>query len=306
MSSPTGQPLKMLASYAYFSTARFGRILDELHSAGPTMMFGDSGAHSARTLGITLTLEDYAAWCHRYDQRLTLYANLDVIGAPEATWNNQRALEDQHGLLPLPVFHTGEPWHHLERYLDHGHTYIALGKLLGNPVADVLSWLDRVFTIAGNHAVFHGFGMTVLSALRRFPFYSVDSSTWSGSVRFGIVKLFDDTRGTWVNLLLRDKAAVLAHRDLIRAHHADPRVLATRAAQDRTSLILLAATAWRRAEAYIRRIHGPISIPPSTHNPVTRHGAPAPPGLHLCLADASSTNLRAARHIHTHHDRTPV
>jgi hypothetical protein len=291
MSRP--QPFKALCSYAYFRTPIFADFLEELH-VGPCQVFGDSGAHSARTLGITLTVEDYAAWCHQHDHRLTLYANLDVIGAPEATWRNQKLLEERHGLEPIPVFHTGEPWHYLERYISEGYTYIALGKLLGNPVSDVLAWLDKVFRIADGRAVFHGFGLTVDRALREFPFYSVDSSTWGSGFRFGIVKLFDDSTGRWTSIAQRDRQALLRHRDLVRAHHADPLAFASKATQDNTAAAVTAAVAWRRYEAFIRARHGPVHIPPGPHNPVTRNGATAPPGLHLYLAESTTTNLRRA------------
>ncbi|MFJ7090386.1 hypothetical protein ACIQWL_08975 [Streptomyces mirabilis] len=288
-----GQPFKVLCSYAYFRGHNFGPLLESVHQ-GPAMVFGDSGAHSARTLGISLTLDGYAAWCHRWDQHLTLYANLDVIGAPEATWRNQRALEEQHGLTPIPVFHTGEPWSYLERYIDGGYTYIALGKLLGNPLDELLPWLDKAFSIAGDRAVFHGFGMTVWDVVRRLPFYSVDSSTWTQPYRFGIVKLFDHHRGQWVNFLMRDKQKVLQHRDLLRAHHTDPLIYASHGTYDRTEATVTAAVAWRRAEAFLRARHGPIAMPPSERNPITRHGGTATPGLHLYLAESTTTNIYRA------------
>ncbi|MFK0063368.1 hypothetical protein ACIQTN_29585 [Streptomyces werraensis] len=290
----SGEPFKALCSYAYFRTPAFAELLEEVH-AGPALVFGDSGAHSARTLGLTLTLDGYAAWCREHDQRLTLYANLDVIGAPEATWRNQQELEAR-GLTPIPVFHTGEPWHYLERYLEAGHTYIALGKLLGNPLADLLPWLDRAFTLAQGRAVFHGFGMTTWEVLRRLPFYSVDSSTWNQGLRFGVAKLFDQRTGTWSRFLLRDKPAVLRHLDLIRSYRLDPRSLANRAAftaaQDQVAAAM--AESYRRAETWLRHRHGLVDLPPGPRNPVTRHGTPAAPGLHLYLASSARAPLLAA------------
>jgi hypothetical protein len=292
----TEQPFKVLTSYAYFRQVNMGRMVGNMPTGA--VMFGDSGAHSARTLGLSLTLEDYAAWCRRWDDRLVLYANLDVIGAPEATWNNQQALQEQYGLTPLPVFHTSAPWEWLERYIDAGYTYIALGKLLGNPVKEVLPWLAKAFKIADGRAVFHGFGMTVWRALREFPFYSVDSSTWSSPYRFGYVKLFTDG-GQWIDFKLRDRDAVLKHRDLIRAHGADPVALASREKYHRSYGSAVAAIAWRRAEEWIRERHGPIHLPDGPHNPVTRNGASAPPGLHLYLAETTTTNLiNASKGVH--------
>ncbi|MBC9731153.1 hypothetical protein [Streptomyces sp. TRM68367] len=292
------QPFKALCSYAFWRTVDMRDFTTNLPT--PTSwVFGDSGAHSARTLGLHLTLEDYAAWCHKWDRQLTLYANLDVIGGPQATWDNQKRLEREHGLTPLPVFHTGDPWEWLERYIDDGYTYIALGKLLGNPVQEVLPWIAKAFKIADGRAVFHGFGMTVWRALRDFPFYSVDSSTWGSGFRFGDLLLFDTDRGTWVKFKLRDKQALLQHRDLLRAHYADPASFASRANYTPTAACAVAGIAWRRAEEYLRRRHGPIHLPPSPRNPITRNGAPAPPGLHLYLAEGSATNLnRAAAGVH--------
>jgi hypothetical protein len=291
----TDQPFKVLCSYAFFRTTDMRDLTGKMATPG-TWVFGDSGAHSARTLGLHLTLEDYAAWCHRWDEQLTLYANLDVIGGPQATWDNQRRLELEHGLTPIPVFHTGDPWEWLERYIADGYTYIALGKLLGNPVPEVIKWLAKVFQIADGRAVFHGFGMTTWRVLREFPFYSVDSSTWGSSFRYGYLSLFDTARGQWVKVNLRDKAGLLQHRDLLRAHHADPAVFASRAAYNARHAAALAAVAWRRMELYFRQRHGLISIPDSPRNPISRHGAPSPPGLHLYLAEGSTTNLVHASH----------
>ncbi|WP_394621283.1 hypothetical protein JNUCC0626_19960 [Lentzea sp. JNUCC 0626] len=287
----TAQPFKMLGSYAYYRTVDLASLVDGLPGARP-LFFGDSGAHSARTLGINLTLDDYAAWCRRWDRQLTVYSNLDVIGAPEATYANQKALEAK-GLRPMPVFHTGTPWHWLERYLDEGYTYIALGKLLGNPIKHVMPWLAKAFRLAQGRAVFHGFGMTVWPALREFPFYSVDSSTWGSGARYGDVSLFNGRN--MVRVRLRDKAAVLAHRDLIALHGADPAVLASKANYDRRVVVGVCAVAYHRAEDFLRRRHGPIALPDGPYNPVARQtSAPATDGLHLHLADTWDGNLTAA------------
>ena len=155
---PHGEPLRFLASFAYFRTRDMTEMRASLSTGDtPAEVFADSGAHSARTRGIDLSVADYAAWCRRWDRDLVLYSNLDVIRAPAATYRNQQDLQER-GLVPLPVFHTGEPWHWLQRYLDDGHTYIALGALLKNPNAVLLPWLAKAFKMAEGRAVFHGFG----------------------------------------------------------------------------------------------------------------------------------------------------
>jgi hypothetical protein len=286
---------KMLCSYAYFRRAELAAFIGELAAladGGPApMVFADSGAHTARTKGLALSLDGYAQWCERWDPQLQVYANLDVIRAPAATRANQDALQSR-GLTPLPVFHTGEPWSYLERYLEDGHTYIALGALLGHPLRDVMPWLAKAFRIAHGRAVFHGFGMTVWEALTEFPFYSVDSSSWSAGFRYGVVKLFSG--GRWSQVRLRDSASIMRRRELIRAHGVDPMALATRESFDRDVVAGLAAVAYRRAEVHLQRMHGLIAVPDSPHNPLARRSGLQGPGLHLYLADTEKINFRCA------------
>jgi hypothetical protein len=285
------EPLKFLGSYAYFSTTDLAALTAKTDCG---MLFGDCGAHSARTLGITLDLGGYAAWCARWDKQLTVYANMDVIGAPQATWNNQQTLEREHGLTPLPVFHTSAPWSWLHRYLDAGYTYIALGKLLGNPARELMRWLDRAFAIAGGRAVFHGFGMTIWSALREFPFYSVDSTSWMQSFQHGRLPLLTDA-GKFILVDLRNPENVLRHRELIRAHGADPAAVLGRGGASRAHIAATGVNAYRRAEQQCRARHGPITIPPGPRNPVTRDATRrATPGLHLYLAASSAGGMMQA------------
>jgi hypothetical protein len=252
--------------------------------------FADSGAHSARTLGIHLDVDQYAAWISQWSRWFTIYANLDVIWSPEATWRNQRRLEDHHGLHPVPVFHTGEPFAALERYLDEGYAYIALGKLLGNPVSALRPWLSKCFRLAGDRAVFHGFGLTQWPLLREFPFYSVDSSTWTSGLRWGYLRLFH--RGRWVNVHLRVREDVLAYREVLAAYRL-PLAAVSGKAYDREAVAGASALAAYRSAEWLRRRHGPIPLPPGrgyppAGTPTAGKVDPAPAhGLHLYLADSS-------------------
>jgi hypothetical protein len=283
---------KALTTFIRYRTTAMDELAAELALDTPPMIFADSGAHSAHTLGVDVSLEVYTTWCRRWDSTLMIYANLDVIKAPELTWRNQKALEGQ-GLVPLPVFHTGSPWRHLERYLEDGYTYIALGALQGHHVKDLMPWLAKAFRLAHGRAAFHGFGMTVWSALKEFPFYSVDSSTWGSGYRWGQLKLFD--AGHWVTLPLRDTAALLRHRELIRAYGVDPLGFASHATYDKTATAGLGALAHMHAEAHLRALHGPVTVPDGPRNPLTRPGLPAAPaGLHLFLAETEKIHLRRA------------
>lgn len=254
--------MNLLWSYAYARRTDLEKTVGSW-PVDRVRFFADSGAHSARTLGIHLDVDDYAAWLHKWHHLFTIYANLDVIYGPTATYANQRALEDR-GLSPMPVFHTGEPWSALERYLDEGYTYIALGKLLGNPWKVLRPWLAQAFRMAEGTAVFHGFGLTSWQAIRSFPFYSVDSTSWTSPYRWGVLTLFDS--GRWVTIKLRDRSDVIAHRRLLEDYGADLRLF-THEGRSRKKIAALSAEAYVRAGEWAKRQHGPILLPPGKGYP---------------------------------------
>jgi hypothetical protein len=294
--------MNLLWSYAYADKTDVGAAIDKWR-VPQVRFFADSGAHSARTLGKTITVDGYAAWVKQWHQHFTIYANLDVIYGPAATWANQQALE-AHGLSPLPVFHTGEPWHWLERYLEEGYTYIALGKLLGNSYSNLAPWLAKAFRIAGDRAVFHGFGLTAWRAIREFPFYSVDSSSWTSPYRFGTLRLFD--RGRWVTVKLRDRQDVREHRQILEQYRA-PIAALTRQGFDRNTVGRLSAQAYVEAGEWVSRHHGPIHLPPGKGYP---QGTPLAPHavhaqqagrFHLYLAETTDwAHLNHANALRSH------
>lgn len=250
--------------------------------------FADSGAHSARTLGIHIDVALYGTWLKKWHDHLSIYANLDVIYGPEATYANQKSLE-RNGLSPMPVFHTGEPFTWLERYLDEGYTYIALGKLLGNPWSKIAPWLDRCFAAAEGRAVFHGFGLTAWPAIRAFPFYSVDSSSWTGAFRFGVLRLFDG--GRWESVRLRNREDVVAHGRLLEQYGLRVADL-TRTGYSKTAVATASAASFAAAGEWVAAKHGPIALPPGKGYPRHTPAVPVVPAwqadrFHLYLAEGS-------------------
>ncbi len=290
--TPGGPPtMNLLWSYVYARTLNLDTFLGGL-PVPRLRFFADSGAHSARTLGLDISVDGYAAWVKRWSHWFTIYANLDVIWAPRATYDNQKRLEEVHGLHPMPVFHTGEPVSVLERYLNEGYTYIALGKLLGNSVNVLRPWLDQVFRMAEGIAVFHGFGMTVWPLLQRYRFYSVDSSTWGAGVRYGRVNLFHD--GRWVECRLGSVDSARKHHHVLEAYGL-PVAAVSRRHYDPERVAGACAVAFHRASQWLTARLGPVALPPGRGYPprpavaqpaLVSAGAPGTAGPQIYLADA--------------------
>ena len=169
--------------------------------------FLDSGAYSAWTRGTKIDLDEYCEFIKANCEQIDVYASLDVIpGKPgsiateqerneaaEASWRNYLYMVEE-GLHPLPVYHYGEPERFLDRMLSYGCDYIGIGGLVGVPGPRRIWWLDRVFQRLTDDAGMpivktHGFGMTSIPLIFRYPWYSVDSTTWIKITANGAVYL---------------------------------------------------------------------------------------------------------------------
>lgn len=135
-------------------------------------------------------LNRYAAFVKKYRLAIDFYANLDVIGNEELSYKNQKRLEKK-GLRPIPVCHfdPNKNMTYLQRYIDEGHRLIGLGGMVirGSQLKATEEWLTCCFNIARKYPdlKFHGFGITKYELLVKYPWYSVDSTTWIKRGAFG-------------------------------------------------------------------------------------------------------------------------
>src|SRR5690606_10362350 len=107
---------------------------------------------------------------------------LDAIGDPDKTYHNLKYME-QHSIPALPCFHYGEDEAVIEFYANE-YDYITLGGMVPISPQQLKIWLDRIWgryltNEDGTPKVrVHGFGMTSVPLMARYPWYSVDSSSW--------------------------------------------------------------------------------------------------------------------------------
>jgi len=148
-------------------------------------IFLDSGAFSSFTKKEEINIDKYIEFVYKVKEYIKLYAGLDVIGDWETTKKNIEYMESK-GLNPLPTFHFKSPKEELERMIEK-YNYIALGGLV--PLATkkriLKNWLDYCFTIIKNKTKVHGFGLFSSFALKRYPFYSIDTTSWNIGEKFG-------------------------------------------------------------------------------------------------------------------------
>jgi hypothetical protein len=172
-------------------------------------LFLDSGAFSAWTQGVAIDIQEYIQFIKDNLGVIEVYANLDVIGlggkqpnklTAEKTLENQKIME-KAGLKPIPCFHFGEPLSFLEYYVKH-YDYLALG-VAGNSGMKLLPWLDECFAkyICDSDGMpkikIHGFAVTSLRIMIRYPWYSVDSTSWVVTGRMGSIFVPRLKNGKW-------------------------------------------------------------------------------------------------------------
>ena len=195
----------ILESYHYVYRQSF---VDKMRRDG-VQIFLDSGAFSAFTMGVDVDLKAYCRYIQengdiieKIDDAI-LASVLDGIGDPLKTYQNQLEME-KRGVRPLPCFHYGED----ERYLDYyvaNYSYITLGGMVPISTPQLYHWLDRIWENhltdgAGRPKVrVHGFGLTTMSLVERYPWFSVDSSSWVQTARTGGMMLYPEAKSLQVS-----------------------------------------------------------------------------------------------------------
>ncbi len=128
--------------------------------------------------------ESYIKWLNTdgNKDKMDCYINLDVIGSGPKSWENQKTMESC-GLRPIPVYHYGDELKYLYKCLDDGYKWIMLGGVAKIGNSD--SFYDDVFRKIGRDSngnpkvKVHGLAATDYNSMTRYPFYSVDSVSWT-------------------------------------------------------------------------------------------------------------------------------
>lgn len=147
------------------------------------------------TEGFKKFLDDYIEYLHENKQYLDFYVTVDAIGANDIsankTWEILKYMES-FGLNPIPVYHFKEDHKFLKRMIDN-YEYIGIGGL-GQDITKekYIPEADKFFKYVcddnGKPRVkVHGFALTSSELILRYPWYSVDSSTWTYAARSGAI-----------------------------------------------------------------------------------------------------------------------
>ena len=183
---------RRLFSYYYHGFLEDNRTTQEINDSAAVGLdlFLDSGAFTAFTKKAVITVDRYAEYLHSSNKIWTTCSSLDAIGDAAKSYEYFKALRSL-GCKVQPVFHCREDESWLRKYLDEGHDYIFLGGMVPEQTGWLLNWLDGLWrnyltNRDGTPRVkIHGFGLTDQKLMFRYPWHSVDSTSWLMTGVFG-------------------------------------------------------------------------------------------------------------------------
>lgn len=177
-----------LASYHYYKKDK--ESIAAMKEAGVSV-FIDSGAFSAKHSGAEIDIDEYSDYLLEVQPQVAV--SLDVIGDAAATQKNYRYMKDK-GVNCMPTYHLGCDFGYIDDYASECE-YIAVGGMVTD--GDIKASLDTMWNYILDkfpNLKVHGFGLTNQTLTVRYPWYSVDSSSWKSGKRFGRVPIFNGER----------------------------------------------------------------------------------------------------------------
>jgi len=200
--------VRELLSYVEIAPDAMWRRVMEKTATVRCELFLDSGAFSAWTRGLAIDLKEYAQFVLDRRDAFSIVANLDVIPgswghiptqqeineSAARGWENYWALKKllaPSGLVPMHIYHQGEDIKWLKKLMDEAD-YFGVSPGNDRSTDEKLRWLDEVFTLLTDDKGWplrktHGFGVTAMDLLFRYPWYSCDSTAWVLTGRYGMI-----------------------------------------------------------------------------------------------------------------------
>lgn len=191
----------VLATYFYLRH-KGDKKVEQLLSTFPCV-FLDSGAFSFREQmhknnvsvkemnhELQRYLLEYREFLGDYGSRFYICAELDVGDMYEKTKNREKLLEV--GLTNLlPVIHRRDSRAYIE-YLCKNYPYVAIGSVPDVSYNFLCKYVGARLRIAAKYGTkVHGFALTNIELMKRYPFFSCDSTTWLSGAKHGMSFWFD-------------------------------------------------------------------------------------------------------------------
>ena len=147
-------------------------------------------------------LSEYLEWIKNHKEYIFSAANLDldtIVGESIVNkWNKTyfEPLEKDYGIQVVYVAHEVEGISNVLprlKYYCEKYSYVGVNQAWKSLAPQIYQLVKRY------RCRIHGFAWTELSLLKHYPFFSADSVTWLGGVRFGTTYDYDGKNFTTID-----------------------------------------------------------------------------------------------------------
>lgn len=189
----------------YFYEKQTNKSLEHLKKIGHKGTITiDSGAHSF--FGISgkkkeipdpdVYFKAYTAWAKQWHNHFDYFCELDIqdlIGLPRVKEWRRQINAIGLGKQMITVYHSKDSWQDFVELCETSESkYIAMEGVRHDH--DPITY-NRFIKYAYERGIkVHGFAFTRAQLLRTYPFYSIDSSSWTTPIRYGVFQKNDGIR----------------------------------------------------------------------------------------------------------------
>lgn len=136
-------------------------------------------------------IDKYANFIVKNDIKYFFELDIDVLVGHEKVKEYRKYLENKTQRKCIPVWHKSrglDEWKKLTKEYD----YVAIGGIVIKEIKpkDYKYFTPLLEIAKKNNCKVHGLGFTGMKYLKKYHFYSVDSTSWTASIRFGVLYQF--------------------------------------------------------------------------------------------------------------------
>lgn len=137
-------------------------------------------------------IEDYANFINKHNIKLFMELDIDSVVGIKQVERLRVKLEKLTNKKCIPVWHKSRGKDYWLKLVKE-YNYVAIGGIVTKEITSkeykYFNWF--IDTAKKENCKVHALGFTNLKGLTKYPFYSVDSTSWVSGNRFGGVYLFD-------------------------------------------------------------------------------------------------------------------
>lgn len=137
-------------------------------------------------------IEKYAAFINQYNIKYFFELDIDAIVGIKEVERLRNKLEKLTNKQCIPVWHKSRGIEYWKK-ITKEYQYVAIGGIVVKEIkAQEYKYFIPLLKIARkNNCKVHGLGFTATSQLKKYHFYSIDSTSWLKASRFGRIDYFD-------------------------------------------------------------------------------------------------------------------